>query len=82
LVKPEGTYVIWLDFSALELSDEGLENLIVDKAHLWLDAGSMFGTMSGQFERVNIACPRRLLEKAFLQLKRASEHSIQTYEPI
>ncbi len=73
LIEPEGTYLIWVDFSGLGLSDEELEDLIVDKAHLWLDPGSIFGPETAQFQRFNIACPRKTLEQAFLQLKAAIE---------
>ncbi|MDD6070761.1 MAG: aminotransferase class I/II-fold pyridoxal phosphate-dependent enzyme, partial [Clostridiales bacterium] len=64
LVWPEGTYLLWLDCSELQLSYKELEKLFVDKAHLWLDAGRIFGKASSQFERLNIACPRSVLEQA------------------
>ena len=71
LIEPEGTYLLWIDFSGLGLTNEELEDLIVDKAHLWLDPGGIFGPETAQFERFNIACPRKTLEQAFLQLKDA-----------
>lgn len=71
LVEPEGTYLIWLDFNSLGLDRNGLEDLITNKAGLWLDAGSIFGAGGEGFQRLNIACPRSLLEKALLQLERA-----------
>lgn len=71
LVEPEGTYLAWLDCSGLGLSDEELEDLVVNRAHLWLDAGSMFGPDAGQFERMNLACPRSTLERALDQLEEA-----------
>jgi cystathionine beta-lyase len=43
LVEPQGTYLVWLDFKALGLSDNELDDLIVRKARLWLDEGTMFG---------------------------------------
>lgn len=64
LVEPEGTYLIWLDCRALGLEDGELNDLIVNKAKLWLDAGNIFGEDGMYFERVNIACPRSILEKA------------------
>ena len=73
LIEPEGTYLLWIDFSGLGLKDDELEDLIVDKAHLWLDPGAIFGPETAQFERFNIACPRKTLEKAFEQLKEAVE---------
>lgn len=69
LVEPQGTYLIWLDCSALHLDDKALEDLIINKAKLWLDAGTMFGSEGSGFQRINITCPRATLEKALLQLE-------------
>lgn len=71
LVEPEGTYLIWINFKGLGLSDKQLEQLIVDRAHLFLDAGAIFGAESAQFYRFNIACPRSILQQAFAQLSEA-----------
>ena len=71
LIEPEGTYLIWIDFQSLNLPYKELEKLITQKAGLWLDGGVMFGKESTQFERINIACPRSILEKAMLQLETA-----------
>lgn len=71
LVEPEGTYLIWLDFKDLNISDKTLNDIIVNKAKLWLDAGNIFGKSGEGFERINIACPRSILEEAFKRLKKA-----------
>jgi cystathionine beta-lyase len=71
LVEPEGTYLVWLDFRGLGLSDQALDDLIVHKARLWLDAGAMFGAGGEGFQRINIACPRAILEQALVQLEQA-----------
>lgn len=71
LIEPEGTYLIWLDFRALSLGETELEELIVKKAHLWLDSGAMFGPDGEGFERINIACPRATLKQAMEQLRLA-----------
>lgn len=71
LVEPEGTYLAWLDCSGLGLSKEALDALIVNKAKLWLDTGSIFGSCAGQFQRVVLACPRATVEKAMQQLEKA-----------
>lgn len=68
-VQPQGTYLIWLDFKSLNLSQQQLDDLIINKAKLWLDSGDMFGEEGIGFQRINIACPRSILEKAFIQLK-------------
>lgn len=71
LVEPEGTYLLWLDFRKLALSEAEREDLIVNKAKLWLDSGAMFGEDGEGFERINIACPRKVLEQALGQLRDA-----------
>ncbi len=71
LIEPEGTYLIWLDFSEVTDDYKELERIIVDKAHLWLDAGIIFGRESALFERINIACPRQIVVQAMEQLKEA-----------
>ena len=68
LIRPEGTYLLWLDMRALGLSGEELEKFIVEKAGLWLDGGTMFGPEGTGFQRMNIACPRSVLEEALRRL--------------
>lgn len=71
MIEPEGTYLVWVDFGKLGLSEAELEELIVRKANLWLDAGAIFGKTGEGFERFNVACPRKVLAKALGQLKGA-----------
>ncbi|MCM1107021.1 MAG: pyridoxal phosphate-dependent aminotransferase [Blautia sp.] len=71
MVEPEGTYLVWVDFRGLGLTETRLEELIVKKAKLWLDSGAIFGKSGEGFERFNVACPRVTLEKALEQLKGA-----------
>jgi len=71
LVEPQGTYLVWLDCRELGLSRKGMEQLIVHRAKLWLDAGHIFGAVGEGFERVNIACPRSVLKQALDQLSQA-----------
>lgn len=70
-VEPEGTYLTWVDFSGYGFSDEELDHIMVDEAHLWLDCGVVFGPETAQFERFNIACPKATLLQALEQLKDA-----------
>lgn len=72
--EPEGTYLVWLDCRELQLTKEELEELIVHKAKLWLDRGDMFGPTGEGFQRINVACPRAVLEKALSQLQAAIEY--------
>ena len=71
LVEPEGTYFAWLDCSGLGLTTDELDDLIINKAKLWLDAGKIFGEIANQFQRVVLACPREVIVKAMAQLKEA-----------
>ena len=71
LIEPEGTYLIWLDFSEVVDNHKELEDIIVNKAKLWLDPGIIFGRETNLFERINIACPRSILKQALEQLSKA-----------
>ena len=71
VIVPEGTYLVWLDFRDLGLTENEREKMIVHKARLWLDSGVMFGEDGEGFERINIACPRKILERALEQLREA-----------
>ena len=62
---------MWLDCSGLGLDVKELESFVEDKAKLWVDFGIIFGKESGQFIRLNIACPRATLKQALTQLKAA-----------
>ncbi len=71
LVEPQGTYLVWLDCTKLGLEEEQLEDFMVNQAKLWLDSGAIFGPEGEGFERVNIACPRSVLEQALTRLEQA-----------
>lgn len=73
--KPEGTYLLWLDFRRLSLTSEELEDLIVRKAALWLDSGAIFGACGEGFQRINAACTRATLTEALGRIKNAIKNS-------
>lgn len=75
LVEPEGTYLIWIDFSSLGLTEEERQELVVQKAGLWLDNGEMFGPEEAGFERINVTCPRSVLKTALEKLEKAIKDS-------
>lgn len=75
LVENEGTYLLWLDFRELNLSERALEDLIVKQARLWLDSGRIFGTAGKGFQRINVACPRTTLKEALTRLEKALQES-------
>lgn len=76
-VEPDGTYLLWVDFSGYGFSDEELEHIMVDEAHLWLDSGKVFGPETSQFERFNVACPRATVVQALNQLKAAMDAHVK-----
>ncbi len=73
LIEPEGTYLLWLDFTSFGYSDKRLHELLTDRAKLWLDDGTMFGPEGSGFARMNITCPRAVLKQAMEQLASALE---------
>ena len=74
MVEHEGTYLVWLDFRKTGLTVAELEQLIIYKAKLWLDSGKIFGECGRGFQRINVACPRSILEEALGRIKEALEN--------
>jgi cystathionine beta-lyase len=68
LSRPEGTYLLWLDFSSCGLSRRQLDAAITHKAKLWLNSGHLFGEAGVGFQRMNAACPRATLAEALNRL--------------
>ncbi len=77
MVQHEGTYLVWLDFKGLGLSNEELEDLIINNAKLWLDSGKIFGNCGEGFQRINVACPRSILKEALNRIKNAVNQVIE-----
>ena len=73
VMRPQASYLIWLDCRELGLSHEALNAFFVDKAGLALNDGEMFGKEGAGFMRMNVGCPRVTLEKALQQLNAAYE---------
>ncbi|WP_291586071.1 MalY/PatB family protein [Bacteroides sp.] len=71
MIRPQASYLVFLDCRTLGLNQKELVDLFVDGAHLALNDGTMFGKEGEGFMRLNVACPRSVLEKALKQLKEA-----------
>ena len=71
VTRTEGTYLVWMDFRGLGIAEENLKDFVENRAGLWLDGGKMFGESGSGFQRINVACPRKTLEKALTQLETA-----------
>jgi len=67
----EGTYLQWLDFRELEKDHKALEKFMHTEALLYLDEGYIFGDEGQGFERINLACPTRVLKEALDRLLEA-----------
>lgn len=70
-LRPQASFLVWLDCRALGLGHDELVDLFVNKAKLALNDGEMFGQGGKGFMRMNVGTPRAILEKALRQLKQA-----------
>jgi cystathionine beta-lyase len=68
-IIPEASFLVWLDCRELRLNQKELNELFVDKAGLALNDGAMFGKEGTGFMRMNVGCPRAILERALDKLK-------------
>lgn len=75
LIEPEGTYLVWLDFTEFAakrgMGPKELNDFLLHKAHVWLSPGGSYGKKSQLFMRLNMACPRSVIEKALGQMEEA-----------
>jgi len=71
VIQPEGTYLVWLDCRNLNLETMELKRLMFEQARVYLDDGYIFGPEGEGFERINIACPRKVLAEALDRIQQA-----------
>lgn len=71
-VKPQGTYLVWLDCRQLGMDDMTLGSFMREKARVGFDDGFLFGPGGAGFARMNIACPRTILEEALKRIEAAT----------
>jgi cystathionine beta-lyase len=77
VVRPEGTYLVWLDCRKLGLDKAELKRLMREQARVYLDEGDIFGPEGEGFERINIACPRSILAEALDRIRKAVAADLQ-----
>lgn len=70
-IRPEASFLVWLDCRELNLSHTELVELFENRAKLALNSGAIFGTQGEGFMRLNVGTPRSVLEQALQQLKAA-----------
>jgi cysteine-S-conjugate beta-lyase len=73
IMKPEATFLVWLDFSAYGLSEKEMFKVLVDGG-IALNHGSKFGTGGDGFFRLNFGCPRATLEEGLHKIESALDH--------
>jgi len=71
MIRPEGTYLIWLDCRKLNLKGDDLNQFFIKKAKVGLNDGRWFGTGGEGFMRMNVACPLDILKKALDSIRDA-----------
>lgn len=61
VLKPQASYLVWIDFTQLGLDHKGLLSLLLDNAHVAMNDGAMFGHGGEQHARLNVAAPRQVI---------------------
>ena len=70
-IRPQASFLVWLNCRGLGLNHDKLLELFIDKAHLALNDGEMFGPGGEGFMRLNVGTPRSVLRQALEQLAKA-----------
>jgi cystathionine beta-lyase len=76
LIEPGATFMVWLDFRELGMNNEQLKKFIIGEAGLGLSDGPIFGKEGSGFQRMNIACPKKVLIEALERLEKAVKGGI------
>lgn len=71
IIEPEGTYIAWLDFSELGMTDEELEIFAVEKIKIGFKYGYTFGEGGQNFQRINFGCPKSVLLDGLKRIEKA-----------
>jgi len=71
VVKPEGTYLAWIDCTELNLCGQSLGDFFANEANIYISDGAGFGAQWSQFIRLNLACPRATLEETARRIEQA-----------
>ena len=71
VIKPQGTYLLWLDCRQLGMDNQALSRFMREQARVGFDDGFLFGAAGSGFERMNIACPRVILNEGLARIEKA-----------
>jgi cystathionine beta-lyase len=69
--KPEGTYLMWLDFNGIGIAQDKLQEFLINEAKVAMNDGATFGEPGKGFFRMNLACPRYMVEEAMEKIEKA-----------
>ena len=75
-VRPEATYLMWLDFSEWGLPQSELNRFLIEEARIGLSDGTIFGEEGAGFQRMNIGSPRKVIARAMEQLLKAQPKAV------
>ncbi|MBC7088535.1 MAG: pyridoxal phosphate-dependent aminotransferase [Tissierellales bacterium] len=76
-LRPESTYLVWLDCSKLGLEDKELMNFFINKAKVGVNPGSSFSKKYKDFVRLNIGCTKKTLKEALYRIEKAVKEVIR-----
>lgn len=67
--KPEGTYLVWVDFRKTKVSQDNIKDYLIQKCNVLVNEGEFFGEKGKGFVRFNLACPRSYVERVLQKLR-------------
>ena len=71
VVKPEGTYLMWLDFNGTKIPQDKIQEFLINESKVAMNDGGSFGSNGKGFARMNVACPRYMVEEAMERIEKA-----------
>ena len=71
VVKPEGTYLMWLDFNGTKIPQDKIQEFLINEAKVAMNDGGSFGSNGKGFARMNVACPRYMVKEAMERIEKA-----------
>lgn len=71
VVKPEGTYLMWLNFNGTKIPQDKIQEFLINEAKVAMNDGGSFGSNGKGFARMNVACPRYMVEEAMERIEKA-----------
>lgn len=71
IIRPQGTYLVWIDFTKIFKTSKELDKFLIKKAKVGFNSGASFGEEGEGFVRLNAACPRETIERALNRILKA-----------